>query len=106
MSKKEFLKYLDKNSNERIRMRFTVENGKVVDIVIQYETLINGKWTAVVRYDCAHGFLHRDILSPNGEKEKQIIDFDNLETALVYAEQDFKDRWEFYKNRYLKKLKK
>ena len=39
-------------------------------------------------------------------KEKQVIEFDSLEMALTYAEQDFKDRWEFYKNRYLKKLKK
>ncbi len=87
-------------------MRITVENGKVVDIVVQYETLIEGKWDAIVRYDCAHGFLHRDAIYPNGDKEKQVMEFDNLEMALTYAEQDFKDRWEFYKNRYLKKLKK
>jgi len=106
LGKKEFIKYLDKCSNERIRMKITVENGKVVDIVIQYETLIEGKWCAIVRYDCAHGFFHRDALFPNGEKEKQVIEFDNLETALSYAEQDLKDRWEFYKNRYVKKIKK
>jgi hypothetical protein len=34
LGKKEFLKYLDKYSNERIRMRIAVENGKVVDILI------------------------------------------------------------------------
>ncbi len=106
MGKKEFIKYLDKYSNERIRIKITVENGKVVDIVVQYETLIEGKWVAVVRYDCSHGFLHRDVMHPNGSKDKQVIEFDNLEMALTYAEQDFKDRWEFYKNRYLKKLKK
>lgn len=87
-------------------MRITVENGKVVDIVVQYETMINGKWFAIVQYDCAHGFLHRDVIHPNGDKEKQVIEFDNLEMALIYAEQDFKDRWEFYKSRYLKQLKR
>jgi hypothetical protein len=106
LGKKEFFKYLDKFSNERVRLKITVENGKVTDIVVQYESFIGGKWIAIVRYDCAHGFLHRDIMHPNGDKEKQVIDFDNLEMALTYAEQDFKDRWEFYKNRYLKKLKK
>ena len=85
MGKKEFLKYLDKNSVERIRMRITVENGKIIDIVVQYETLIDGKWIGIVRYDCAHGFFHRDVLHPNGDKEKQVIEFDNLETALTYA---------------------
>jgi hypothetical protein len=87
-------------------MKITVVNGKVMDIVVQYETHIDGKWVAIVRYDCAHGYLHRDIMHPSGDKEKQVIDFENLEMALSYAEQDFKDRWEFYKNRYLKKLKK
>ena len=106
LGKKEFIKYLDKYSNERIRMRITVENGKVVDIVVQFETLIEGKWYAIVRYDCDHGFFHRDVLYPNGDKDKQVIEFDNLEIALSYAEQDLKDRWEFYKNRYIKKIKK
>ncbi|MCF8373091.1 MAG: hypothetical protein K9H64_15840 [Bacteroidales bacterium] len=106
MGKKEFLKYLDKFSQERVRIRITVENGRVTDIVVQYETLIEGNWVAVVRYDCAHGFFHRDVMYPNGDKEKQVIEFDNLEMALMYAEQDLKDRWEFYKNRYTKKLKK
>jgi hypothetical protein len=106
LGKKDFIKYLDQYSNERLRISIEVVKGEVVDIVVQYETMINGKWVAVVRYDCAHGFLHRDVMFPNGDKEKQVIDFDNLEMALTYAEQDFKDRWEFYKNRDLKKLKK
>jgi hypothetical protein len=106
LGKKEFLKYLDKYSNERLRMKIIIENGKVTDIVVQYESLLEGKWVGIVRYDCAHGFLHRDVIYPNGEIEKQVIDFNNLEMALTYAEQDFKDRWEFYKNRFMKKLKK
>ncbi|RLD57576.1 MAG: hypothetical protein DRJ05_09480 [Bacteroidetes bacterium] len=106
MGKKEFIKYIDRYSNERIRMRITVENGKVVDIVVQYETLIEGKWKTIVRYDCAHGFFHRDVLFPNGDKDKQVIEFDSLETALSYAEQDLKDRWDFYRSRYIKKIKK
>jgi hypothetical protein len=105
LGEKNFLKYLDLNSNERIRVHISVINGKVADVVVQYETYMNGKWEGIVRYDCAHGFFHRDVMYPDGEKEKQVIEFDNLETALTYAEQDLKDRWEFYKNRYLKKLK-
>lgn len=96
---------MDKYSNERIRMQITVKKGKVIDIVVQFETIIDGKWNVIVRYDCAHGFFHRDVLYPNGDKDKQVIEFDNLETALSYAEQDLKDRWEYYKIRYIKKIK-
>lgn len=106
MAKKEFFKYLDKQNNDRLRMRITTERGKVIDIVVQYETLINDKWFAVVRYDCEHGFFHRDVLYANGEKEKQAIGIRDLENALLYAEQDLKDRWEWYKQRYIKRIKK
>jgi hypothetical protein len=55
--------------------------------------LIEGKWNPIVRYDCAHGFFHRDVLFPNGDKDKQVIEFNDLEAALSFAEQDLKDRW-------------
>jgi len=61
--------------------------------------------TPIVRYDCSHGFFHRDALLPDNTKEKQAIIITTLEDALNYAEQDIKDRWEFYKDRYLKKFK-
>ena len=101
-----YQKFLDIDENEKLRIRIRTQKGKVIDIVVQYESLINELWTPIVRYDCAHGFFHRDLLYPKNEKEKQSISITSLENALNYAEQDIKDRWEFYKERYLKKLKK
>ena len=101
-----YQKFLDATELEKLRLRIKTHNGKVVDIVVQYESFINGKWTPIVRYDCAHGFFHRDLLYPKEQKEKQSINITSLENALNYAEQDIKDRWGFYKERYLKKLKK
>jgi len=101
-----YQKFLDADELEKLRLRIKTDSGKVVDIVVQYESFINGKWTPIVRYDCAHGFFHRDLLYPKEQKEKQSINITPLESALTYAEQDIKDRWEFYKERYLKKLKK
>lgn len=106
LKKKEFTKYLDKEGKERLRVKISVEKGSIRDIVVQYETYWNGDWLAIIRYDCAHGFFHRDVLFYRGEKEKQTIVIDNLQNALSYAEQDLKDRWEWYKKRYFKKLKK
>lgn len=97
--------FLDANGLEQLRIRFRTDKGKVIDVVAQYESFINNKWIAIVRYDCSHGFFHRDVLYPGGKKEKQAINITNLEDAFNYAEQDIKDRWEFYKERYLKKLK-
>ena len=101
-----YWKILDDYDNERVRIRIRTEKGKVVDMIVQYESMINNKWTPIIRYDCYHGFFHRDVLLPNGEKEKYSLPMSSMEDALNYAEQDIKDRWEFYKERYLKKLKK
>lgn len=97
-----YQKFLDEDEYERLRIKIHSEKGKLIDIVIQYESFINNKWHPIVRYDCSHGFFHRDVMKPNGEKEKQLISITSLKDALNYAEQDIKDRWEFYKERFKK----
>ena len=102
----EFISYLDVLGLNRIRVRLLTESGNLQDVMFQYETFIAEEWTAIVRYDCAHGFFHRDVLLPNGDKEKQTIEIETLKRASQYAEQDLRDRWEWYRERYFKKLKK
>lgn len=102
----EFESILDKFGHDRLRVKLKVEKGNLVDVVYQYESFIENKWIAIVRYDCTHGFFHRDILNPNGDKDKQEIEMDSLKTASKYAEHDLKDRWEWYKERFVKKMKK
>jgi hypothetical protein len=106
LKEKEFELFLDKNSHERLRVRLKLDKRVLVDVVFQYESFIDGKWFPIVRYDCAHGFFHRDTMKPNGDKEKHIIEFEDLKTAAKYAEQDLKDRWEWYKERFVKTMKK
>lgn len=52
------------------------------------------------------GFFHRDIINPKGQETKQPIPIQNFNDALTYAEQDIKDRWEWYKEKFKKGLKK
>jgi len=106
MKEIEFIVYLDNQQLNRLRVRLITENGELIDVMYQYESFIQGEWRAIVRYDCAHGFFHRDVLMPNGDKEKKTIEIDSLKNASKYAEQDLKDRWEWYKERFIKKLKK
>jgi tetrahydrodipicolinate N-succinyltransferase len=101
-----FISSLDPNDQNRLRVHLQTEDGALKDVMYQYETLIDDQWVAIVRYDCAHGFFHRDVLFPNGDKEKQSIEMDSLKSASKYAEQDLKDRWEWYRERYIKKMKK
>ena len=106
MKQKEFFKILDRERSDRLRVRLEIEKGELINIVVQYESLIDNKWIAIVRYDIEHGFFHRDMMTPKGEKIKTPIDISDLNSATIYAEQDIKDKWEYYKQRYLKGLKK
>ena len=93
------------SGEDRLRFRFTKDKGKISDLVVQYEILINGHWRPVVRYDCAHGFFHRDIISCDGSKVKKAIDVPDLNYALLFARQDIEDKWEWYKEQFLKSIK-
>lgn len=56
---------------DRLRVHFVTERGRVIAIVvIQYEAYIDGEWRAIVRFDEAHGYFHRDVMSPEGAQEK------------------------------------
>ena len=68
MGSKEFTKILVPDGTDRLRIKIITEKGRVTDVVIQYESKIKDKWHPIVRYDCSHGFFHRDILNPKGEK--------------------------------------
>ena len=105
MNEKEFYIYLGNKLTDRIRVKLEKEKEMINDLVLQYEALIKEKWHAIVRYDCAHGFFHRDLLKPNGDKEKKAIDMPDLNTAFAFARQDIEDRWKWYKEQYIKKMK-
>jgi len=102
MNKVEFFIALGAKNEDRLRFRFKKEKGKIIDLVVQYEIFINEKWKPVVRYDCAHGFFHRDIISGDGSKEKKIMEVPDLNFALLFARQDIEDRWEWYKEQFIK----
>jgi len=106
VKRKEFYKILDREGFDRLRVRLEIDKGELINIIVQYESLIDNKWTAIIRYDIEHGFFHRDMITPKGEKIKTPIDISDLNSATIYAEQDIKDKWEYYKQRYLKELKR
>ena len=75
--------------------------GRVVKFMVQLEVEYKGAWREVVRYDCAHGFAHRDSynLSENHIKEELRMSFKEV---LTLADEDLDDNWEDYKEKYLK----
>ena len=101
---KEFIKLLGDLGTDRLRIRLHTERGQLTDVVVQYEAQLTDEWVAIVRYDTSHGYPHRDVLHPDGTKDKYTLSFPDLTAFLQYAEQDLKDRWEWYRERFLKEV--
>jgi hypothetical protein len=69
-----------------LRVLFRMHGDQVARFVIQAEVKAagwnRGEWKPVVRYDCAHGFVHRDMLHKGGPAAKVPVEADNLVAAL------------------------
>src|SRR5262249_52421041 len=52
--------------HNRMRVRIRAEHRVVVRFSVQYETDLDGTTYPIVRYDTAHGFVHRDLLDRAG----------------------------------------
>jgi len=100
----DFVYPLSSELQDRLRVKATKIKGKIVSFVVQYEALIQGQWRAVVRYDTAHRFAHKDILHPDGSVDKQPLDFPSLNLAFTFAIQDLKSLWRWYRYGYEKEL--
>jgi len=89
----------------RRRTRHLREHNNIIEFVVQYELNIGNKWYPVVRYDTAHGFAHKDILTYTGNVGKESLPFDDFNLALTFAEKDLKDNWQKYRENFLKEVK-
>lgn len=78
----------------------------VLSFVVQLEVRHprRGTWQAVVRYDTAHGYAHRDWLHPDGTSEKTPLAIEEYGQALNHAAADLQDHWQAYRRRYLEEL--
>lgn len=86
---------------DRYRHRHVRLKGLVLHFTIQYETILDGKWLPVVRYDTEHGFAHRDCYDKTGKKQKTPLFTKDYNEALTFAEYDIKSNWKMYKASFL-----
>jgi hypothetical protein len=87
---------------EDVRKRHYHETmkGMVVKFMVQLEIKYQGEWKQVLRYDCAHGYAHRDCYDLRGRHKKEELHL-SFEDALTLADDDIDDNWEAYKYRFL-----
>ncbi len=91
---------------DRKRHEHISEKSKVTGFAVQYEIFFEDKWVPIVRYDTAHGFAHKDLLNPDGSKEKILIGVVNLNEVLTLADRDINENWKRYKDRFFRRIKR
>lgn len=84
-------------TSDRYRHLHIKDKDKIVFFRVQYETKVDNVWYPVVRYDTAHGFVHRDLLNIKGDVKKTPLFNQDFNDALTFAENDLKSNWEHYK---------
>jgi hypothetical protein len=99
--KKEFFQWL--SGTDRLKIRFETVKGKVSRLVVQYEAFVGDTWEPIVRYDTAHGFLHKDLYlgRRGGRIRKERIRVADLRQGLIEAIDELEKHWESYKKRFM-----
>lgn len=89
--------------SDRKRFYLKTARGRVIEFVVQYETLADDEWLPVVRWDTAHGYAHKDVLNWRGRVvEKTALRNIDHRQALKIADDDIDSNWKEYKKRFFK----
>ncbi len=106
MAETEYIIDLSPDGRNRYRHFHRTDGKKVTEFRVQYEAFIEGAWHAIVRYDSAHGFAHRDVLHPDSVETKTPLRHLDFASALTYGERDLKKNWDKYRRKYEAELRK
>ena len=85
-----------------LRVRFFVEQGSVMRLVVQYEAIIDGEYYPVLRYDSSHDQAHRDILDMRGETTRKAWLNLSYADALTFALADVRANWRYYRQDFIR----
>ena len=101
MPPKEFKYFLSNNAYVSVYL-FT-DRAKVTEFVVKlnYITITENETCEVIRFDTAHGTVHKDILLPDGSKYlvKRYRSLSH-EQGLDFATDDLDEHFEFYIERF------
>ena len=89
-------------SQDRRRRRHVAERGRILQFIVQYETIVEGRWLPVVRYDTAHGYAHKHVFHPDDREDIIRMQTQDYNKALSIAEEDVRNNWLNYKVTFLK----
>lgn len=97
---KEYVNWFD--AENRVRVRHRLSGGTITEFVVNFETLVEDRWVVVVRWDCAHGYLHRHQMFADGTWTKEKINAPyTMSKCMVETLAYFKESWWRLREKYL-----
>jgi hypothetical protein len=95
--------YFNESRMHRVHVRLEENpSSELRDFAIMQQTLRDGTWVDVVRYDCCHGSFHVHRFTWRGsESREQLGDRSNLDKKFRRATVDILKDWEQNWRRYL-----
>ena len=88
----------------RIRCWYRRRRKRIVRYTVQLEIYHARRWQAVVRYDTAHGFCHRDTIHADGSQDKSPVFFGDANETFTRAIEDMRENWDAHRARYLREV--
>lgn len=88
----------------RLRCRYTRRARRILQYAVQLEIRYRQAWQAVVRYDNAHGFCHRDDVHPDGSQDKTVIFAGDANDTFTRAVTEIQANWETHRDRFLSEV--
>jgi len=89
---------------DEVYIEITKDKNEITDFKVVYYTLEDGRTVEIVRYDCRHGFAHKDILCGKKLQKEKMPDLPYKELFNL-ALHDIKNNWRNYKIQH-RRLKK
>jgi len=92
----------DKLSDEdEVFVRMELSHGMTSSFTVIQISEINGQRCQVVRYDCAHGYAHKDCLYDLSNKKEELPDRP-LDELCNEAREDIKREWKNYRSQFMR----
>ncbi len=77
----------------RLRCSYVRRRKAIEYFTVQLEIQIDDQWVAVIRYDNAHGFCHRDILHPDTMQDKVQVFVGDVNATFTFAIEELRVHW-------------
>jgi hypothetical protein len=89
------------DEHDFLHTKFIVDHGNIIGFAVIQIALIKGDKHQIVRYDCSHGYAHKDC-SYEKAMRKEALPNRPLDELFNMAKEEIRLNWQNWKSEYLR----